>query len=61
MRALILVLNTPYFVMTGADGTFRLAGLPPGPRVLKAWMDSRTTLTRPVELREGAVLHADFP
>ena len=61
MRALILVLNTPYFAMTGADGTFRLAGLPPGPRVLKAWMDSRTTLARPIELREGAVLHVDFP
>ncbi len=61
MRALILVLNTPYFTMTGADGTFRMAGLPPGRRVLKAWVDSRTTLSRPVELSEGAVLRVDFP
>jgi plastocyanin len=61
MRALILVLNTPYFAMTDADGAFRLAGLPAGPRVLKAWIDSRTTLARPIELREGAVLHVDIP
>jgi hypothetical protein len=61
MRALILVLNTPYFVVTHEDGTFRLAGLPSGHRALKAWVDSKTTLVRPVELPEGQALHVDFP
>ena len=61
MRALILVLDTPHFVVTQADGSFRLAGLPAGRHVLKVWMDSRTTLQRPVELADGAALHVDFP
>ena len=30
MRGLILVLETPYFVMTDAEGRFRLSGLPSG-------------------------------
>jgi len=61
MRGLILVLATPHFVVTDADGRFRLTGLPAGRYTLKAWLDSRTTLARPVELREGATLHVDFP
>lgn len=61
MRGLILVLATPHFVVTDADGTYRLSGLPPGRYVLKAWLDSRTTLERTVDLRDGATLHADFP
>ncbi len=61
MRALILVLATPYFVMTDTDGHFRLAGLPAGRYVLKAWVDSKTTLERPVELTVDGVLRVDFP
>ena len=61
MRGLILVLNTPYFVTTDADGRFRLSGLPPGHYTLKAWIDSKTTRERPVELKNGATLHVDFP
>jgi hypothetical protein len=61
MRGLILVLATPHFTMTGTDGSYRLTGLPPGRYTLKAWIDSRTTLARTVELQEGAPLHVDFP
>jgi plastocyanin len=61
MRALILVLATPYFVMTDADGHFRLSGLPPGKYALKAWVDSKTTLERAVELKADSVLRVDFP
>ncbi len=61
MRGLILVLNTPYFVMTGTDGHFRLTGLPAGHYTLKAWIDSRTTREKPVELKNGQTLHLDFP
>ncbi len=61
MRGLILVLSTPHFVMTDPDGRYRLTGLPAGRYVLKAWLDSRTTLERPVELRADATLHVDFP
>lgn len=61
MRGLILVLNTPYFVMTDMDGHFRLDGLPAGHYTLKAWIDSRTTREKPVDLKGGQTLRVDFP
>jgi plastocyanin len=61
MRGLILVLNTPYFVMTDMDGHFRLSGLPAGHYTLKAWIDSRTTREKPVELKDGQTLRVDLP
>src|SRR6266542_6123013 len=60
MRGLILVLDTPYFVMTDTDGRFRLRGLPSGRYTLKAWINSKTTREHPVELRNGETLHVDF-
>src|SRR6201988_69798 len=53
MRGLILVLNSPYFVMTDTSGHFRLSGLPAGHYTLKAWIDSRTTREKPVERKDG--------
>ena len=61
MRGLILVLETPYFVTTDTDGRFRLSGLPSGHYLLKAWIDSKTTREQPVDLRDGATVHIDFP
>jgi plastocyanin len=61
MRGLILVLNTPYFVMTNTAGRFRLDKLPAGHYMLKAWIDSRTTRETPVDLKDGPTLHVDFP
>jgi plastocyanin len=61
MRGLILVLNSPYFVMTDTSGHFRLSGLPAGHYTLKAWIDSRTTREKPVDLRNEQTLHVDFP
>lgn len=61
MRGLILVLDTPHFVLTDPDGHFRLQGVPAGHYVLKAWLDSRTTIEHPVDLQEGIPLHVDFP
>jgi plastocyanin len=61
MRGLILVLDTPYFVLSDPEGRYRLAGLPAGHFVLKAWVDSRTTRECPVDLRDAAVLNRDFP
>ena len=61
MRGIILVLETPYFTQTDAAGNYRLNGLPAGRYTLKAWINSKRTLERPLELKSGAVLHADFP
>ena len=61
MRGLILVVDTPYFVITDAAGRYRLAGLPAGHHTLKVWLDSRTILERPVDLRGNETLRVDFP
>jgi plastocyanin len=61
MRGLILVVDTPYCVLTGVDGSYRLGGLPAGRHTLRVWLDSKTTLERPVELQAGVTLRADFP
>ncbi|MBL9201641.1 MAG: hypothetical protein JNL39_14115 [Opitutaceae bacterium] len=61
MRALILVLDTPHFVITAADGAFRLTGLPAGRFTLKAWIDSKQTRGQAVELGAATVLRVDFP
>ena len=61
MRGLILVLDTPYFVTTDAEGRYRLTGIPAGKYTLKAWINSNTTHERPVELKSGSTLHVDFP
>jgi plastocyanin len=61
MRGVILVLDTPHFVMTDAAGNFRLTGLPPGRYTLKAWLDSRTIREQAVELKDGATFRVDFP
>ena len=61
MRGLILVLNTPYFLITDTEGRFRLSGLPEGHYTLRAWIDSRTTREKPVDLKNGQTLHVDFP
>jgi plastocyanin len=61
MRALILVLDTPHFVVSDYEGHYRLEKLPAGKYMMKVWLDSKTTLERPVELTAGSALRADFP
>ncbi|MCX6956124.1 MAG: carboxypeptidase regulatory-like domain-containing protein [Verrucomicrobia bacterium] len=61
MRGVILVLDTPHFVMTDPAGNFRLTGLPPGRYALKAWIDSKTTREHAVELGSGGTVRVDFP
>ena len=60
MRAVVLVLDTPHFVVTDAEGRYRLSGLPAGRYRLKAWLNSKTTLEHPVEVSDSLV-HVDFP
>lgn len=61
MRALILVLETPYFTITDAQGHFRLTNLPAGRFTVKAWITSKVTREQPVDLAAGMVRHVDFP
>ena len=61
MEGVILVVDTPYFQKTAADGSYRLEGLPAGKFVLKAWLSEKQIYERPVELAPGARLRVDFP
>jgi len=61
MRALVLVLDTPHFVISNPEGRYRLGGLPSGHYVLKAWVDSKTTREQPLDLKSGQTAHVDFP
>jgi plastocyanin len=61
MRGIILVLDTPHYVVTGTDGNFKLTGLPAGSYKLKAWMDSRTTLEKAVEIKASGNVKISFP
>jgi plastocyanin len=60
MRAYILVLDTPHFTRTDPNGRYRLANLPEGKFLLTAWLDEKTTLEHPVELKAGPPLRVDF-
>jgi plastocyanin len=61
MRGTILVLETPYFQKTDTAGRYRLANLPAGNYVLKAWVAGDDVRQHPVELKSGMTLHVDFP
>jgi hypothetical protein len=47
--------------MTDTAGRFRLDKLPSGHYTLKAWINSRTTREKPVDLKEGQTLRVELP
>ena len=61
MRATILVLDTPHFTVTDdKTGKYRLEQLPAGNYLLKAWLDEKRVLEKPVTLKAGETLRVDF-
>ena len=61
MRGLILILETPYFVLSNTDGRFQLDHLPAGRFTLKAWINSKTTLEKTVEIPGSGTVQVEFP
>jgi plastocyanin len=61
MRAIILVLETPYFQRTDPEGRYQMTNLPSGNYKLCAWMNDKTIMEKQVNLEKGATLHVDFP
>ena len=65
MHAVILVVDTPYFVRSDLEGKYKLPNLPAGHYTLKAWVDSKTTYEHPVKpvpgSRGASRVHIDFP
>ena len=60
MRAIILVVDSPFHTETDTEGRFHLEGLPPGRYTVKAWIDSRTTLEKVVEIEAGEIHTLDL-
>jgi len=51
MRSIVLVLDSPWFVVSDQEGTYRLTGVPEGDYLLKAWLPTERTFEAPVQLR----------
>jgi len=59
MRGVVLVLETPYFTRT-TNNIYELPNLPAGNYMLKAWMDEKHVVEKPVTLQPGRPEHVDF-
>ncbi|MFQ5662640.1 MAG: methylamine utilization protein [Terriglobia bacterium] len=50
MSAYIVVVKNPYFARTGADGRFRIAGVPPGRHRLRGWHERLAAHEQEIEV-----------
>ncbi len=61
MRGLILILDTPHFVLSGTDGKYRIENLPAGHFTLKAWLNSKNTLEKSIDLPSTGTVELNLP
>jgi plastocyanin len=54
------VFDHPYFAVTGKDGSFKIANVPPGKYKLQAAHRKAGTATQDIEVKEGQPAKADF-
>lgn len=59
MEAFVVVVPTPYFAVTKADGSYTIAGVPDGAYTLKVWHPKLKGTEKPVTVASGAAT-ADF-
>jgi plastocyanin len=60
MTAYAGVLDHPFHAVTGADGSFRLEGLPPGTYTIEAWHETLGTQTQTVTIGEKETKDVGF-
>lgn len=60
MRALLLVLDTPWFTTTDTSGAFRIDHVPVGEYGISAFLASEKTLEGRVTVVDGATAHVDL-
>lgn len=61
MRAVILVVDSPYYAATDAAGQFTLKNIPPGQYTLHAQVDEKNRWSTPVSVTAGRPTTATFP
>lgn len=59
-RAYVAVLSHPFFSITAIDGSYQIAGLPPGKYTLGAWYESFGEKTVEVSVGVGDLKKVDF-
>jgi hypothetical protein len=60
MKAYIGVLDHPFFAVSAADGSFKIAGLPPGEYEIEAWHEKLGTKTMKVKVEAKGDTTAKF-
>lgn len=60
MSAFVLVLDNPYFSVTGKDGIFEIENVPPGNYKLSAWHEKLRTVTEDVTVEAGKTASVNF-
>ncbi len=63
MNAFVAVVDHPYFAVTGDDGSFALANLPPGTYTIEAWHEKYDTMEQAVTIagNESQALEFTYP
>jgi Carboxypeptidase regulatory-like domain len=60
MHGYFAVMSTPHYAVTGADGSFTIAGLPPGKYTLTAWQEHMGTQTADVTITGSETQKVNF-
>ena len=60
MRAQIVVVDTPYFVLTDAKGNFTLPNLPAGSHTFHVWLSPKESFEMKMELKTGETVKVDW-
>jgi plastocyanin len=60
MSAFVLVLENPYFSVTGKDGVFKIDNVPPGTYKVSAWHEKLRTITQDVTVEAGKTANVDY-
>jgi plastocyanin len=60
MVAWVGVVPHPYFAVSGGDGSFTIARVPPGRYTIQTWHEAYGRLTRTVDVKAGQTATVDF-
>jgi hypothetical protein len=60
MTGYLLVTDNPYFAVTGEDGSFTLADVPPGEYTVEAWHEKLGTKTATLKVAAGKPAELKF-